>query len=222
MTEEQMPTSEQFSNYQKAWGYFNQELFDGNLEPCLLNLSSHRGSYGYFCPRRWKKGDHETHEISLNPNMLGRPLEDTMGTLVHEMVHQWQQDFGRPSRRGYHNLEWADKMEEVGVIPSDNGMPEGSRTGQRVSHYIDIDGKFAKALTRMPKEFALPWLTREVELLAEKPKQLKKIKLTCPECEVSVWIEVINADHEVTCGECGDLFLTKEALRERKEEEEDE
>jgi len=219
MSRKQPPTPEQFDRYQKAWDYFNEALFDRQLEPCLLNFSSHRGSYGYFCPRRWKKGNHETHEISLNPRMLGRPLEDTMATLVHEMVHQWQDDHGSPSRRGYHNSEWADKMQEIGLIPSDTGQPGGARTGQRMTHYIEANGKFATALNKMPKEYALPWLTGEVEALVEKPKPPKKIKLTCPLCKVSVWIEEENVGHEVCCGECGDNFLTKEELKEREEDE---
>ena len=32
------------------------------------------------------------------------------------MCHQWQQHFGKPSRNGYHNKQWADKMESVGLI----------------------------------------------------------------------------------------------------------
>jgi len=221
MNKKHAPTPEQFDRYQKAWDYFNQELFGGQLEPCLLNFSTHRGSYGYFCPRRWKKGEQETHEISLNPNMLGRPLEDTMSTLVHEMVHQWQDDYGTPSRRGYHNIEWAKKMEEIGLIPSDTGLPGGAKTGQRMTHYIDPNGRFAKALKRMPKKYALPWLTGELEEADEKPKPPKKVKLTCPVCEVSVWIEEPNMEHEVRCDECDERFLTKDELKERKSEDED-
>ena len=50
-----------------------------------------------------------------HPDILSRPIEESMGTLVHEMVHFWQQEFGTPSRRGYHNREWADKMEALGL-----------------------------------------------------------------------------------------------------------
>jgi DNA-directed RNA polymerase subunit RPC12/RpoP len=213
------PTLEQFSKYHKAWQWFNAELFGGTLKPCLLNFSSHRGSFGYFCPRRWKKGDHETHEISLNPNMLGRPLEDTMATLAHEMAHQWQDDYGSPSRKGYHNSEWADKMEEIGLIPSDTGEPGGARTGQRMTHYIDPDGKFAKALKAMPKEYALPWLTGEMQSAVPKPKPPKKVKFTCPDCEQEIWSE--NPELDATCNDCDEKFLTKEELRERKEDEHD-
>jgi hypothetical protein len=110
-------------------------------------------------------------------------------------------------------------MQEIGLVPSDTGQPGGARTGQRMTHYIEANGKFARALNKMPKEYALPWLTGEVEALVEKPKPPKKVKLTCPVCMVSVWIEEENVGHEVGCGECGDNFLTKDELKERKEEE---
>ena len=57
-------------------------------------------------------------------------------TLVHEMCHLWQEDFGKPSRGGYHNRQWADKMIQVGLMPTDTGEPGGQLTGQRVTHYI--------------------------------------------------------------------------------------
>jgi hypothetical protein len=41
----------------------------------------------------------------------------------------WQQDRGTPPRRCYHNPEWADKMPDIGLIPSDTGEARGSRTG---------------------------------------------------------------------------------------------
>ena len=37
------------------------------------------------------------------------------------MTHHWQQCFGSPSRNGYHNMQWARKMVEVGLMPSATG-----------------------------------------------------------------------------------------------------
>jgi hypothetical protein len=60
-----------------------------------------------------------------------------LSTLVHEMVHVWQQHCGTPSKRGYHNKEWATKMKSVGPQPSSTGMVGGKETGQRMSHYCN-------------------------------------------------------------------------------------
>ena len=61
------------------------------------------------------------------------------------MPHLWQHHFGKPSRTGYHNREWAVKMRAIGLIPSDTGEPGGKEIGQRVTHYIEEGGAFARA-----------------------------------------------------------------------------
>ena len=213
------PTLEQFAAYQAAWDYFNKTLFDGKLKPCLLNFSRHRGSQGFFCPERWQKGDAVVHEISLNPDLLKRPAEMSMSTLAHEMGHQWQNDLGTPPRRGYHDKEWAGKMKEIGLIPSDTGEPGGKETGQKMSHYIDPDGKFIHVFNKMPQQFKLPWLSGDEGEEKEKEKKpSKKVKLTCPGCEMSIWILADDVDRQVSCDECGETFVTKDELQERKEE----
>ena len=64
---------------------------------------------------------------------------------------------GKPGRRGYHNEEWARKMDELGLTPSSTGEPGGDRVGYRMSHYIVEDGAFARAFEAMPREYLLPW-----------------------------------------------------------------
>lgn len=210
------PTLEQFSKYQLAWAWFNAELFDGKLHPCLLNFSRHRGSLGFFTPCRWRKGDKESHEISLNPDRLSKPLADVMSTLVHEMVHQWQFDLGDPPRSGYHDMQWAEKMIEVGLIPSDTGEPGGKPTGQRMTHYIEEGGKFSQAIARMPAEYTLPW-TSDGPNESAKPKKprRKKFRFICPGCRARIWAEV--EDLEAECLDCGERFLDPESLREELE-----
>jgi predicted SprT family Zn-dependent metalloprotease len=44
------------------------------------------------------------HELALNPDsFIGRTDEMILSTLVHEMVHVWQQTYGKPPRRSYHD-----------------------------------------------------------------------------------------------------------------------
>jgi hypothetical protein len=143
------PTQETYSALQMAYEFFNRELFGGALPECLITLQrkEHR-VYGYFWGRRFKEigGEQRTDEIAMNPQHFGRhSIEQSLSTLVHEMVHQWQAHGGAPSRAGYHNREWAGKMESVGLMPSDTGRPGGKKTGQRVSHYVIPGGPFARA-----------------------------------------------------------------------------
>jgi hypothetical protein len=71
--------------------------------------------------------------------------------LVHEMAHVWQHAHGKRTRNGYHNKEWAAKMDELGQLPSDTGQPGGKRTGQKCSHYIAKVGPFAIACAELLK-----------------------------------------------------------------------
>lgn len=190
------PTTAQFSAYQKAYDWFNDALFDGSLKPCLLNFSrKSRNTMGFFAPKRWSDGVDHTHEISLNPDVLERPIDETFGTLVHEMVHQWQEDFGKPSKSGYHNRQWADKMAEIGLIPSDTGLPGGKQTGSRMTHYIDPDGAFKQAFDAMPQGLRLPWLAGPG---MQKQTKRNKVVYQCPECGSKVWGK---PDMNVLCGE---------------------
>src|SRR5215813_1137035 len=142
------PTDVAYEELSAAFEHFNIELFDSRLPACLTTLQRRRSTYGYFAAGRFKRasGSEPIDEIALNP-MKWRllPIEDSLSTLVHEMCHLQQFHFGKPSRRGYHNKEWGRMMEAVGLIPSTTGKPDGRKTGQSVSHYIEEGGRFAKS-----------------------------------------------------------------------------
>lgn len=139
------PTMQMYTFVQDAYDFFNDRLFSGQLPPCLLTLQRDNNAMGYFSNNRWQRGKDKgtVHEIALNPAFFitHRPLE-LMQTLVHEMVHLWQHEFGKPSHRSYHNREWADKMESIGLMPSSTGEPGGKRTGQHMSDYPIPNGAF--------------------------------------------------------------------------------
>ena len=165
-------TSNQFHTLEDLYQYYNHKLFGGNLAECLVNLSRHGGAHGFFVAKEWvstpripmedddelpikhltpQENDTPTpklkviHEISLTPDSLNRPDKYWHATLVHEMVHLWQCDYGKESRQCYHNKQWANKMESLGLMPSHTGLPEGNKTGQSMTHYIMEGGLFAKA-----------------------------------------------------------------------------
>ena len=204
------PTQDQFTAYQAMYDHFNRELFGGKLCPVVLNFSRKANSLGFFAPERWADSvsakANRTHEISLNPSWLAlrKPIE-TASTLVHEMVHCWQQESGKPGARGYHNAEWAARMKEVGLYPSSTGAPGGKETGFRMTHYIVEGGAFAKAFRKLPKQ-ALPWLAFD-GTDAKKPRTSSKVKHTCPECDANAWGK---ATLNLVCGDC-ECPMTKEA-----------
>lgn len=182
------PTAEQFAAYQALAQYFNERLFEGKLPPVLLNFGRRgRRTKGFFVPDRWQKGRATTHEISLNPQHLAeRPPVEIASTLVHELCHLWQQEWGTPSRAGYHNREWADRMERVGLRPTDTGQVGGKRTGQRMSHTLIPDGPFDRAFRALPAAHCLPW-TGVVTARRPRPGRSGKVRYTCTGCCTTVW-----------------------------------
>lgn len=188
------PTLGQFGAYEAAFDFFNEELFGGALPPCMLNFSRAANSAGFFAPNRWRRGEKRTHEISLNPDVLDMKLIEVMQTLVHEMCHLWQQEFGKPPRRCYHNKEWSAMMQAIGLMPSSTGKPGGARTGQHMQDYVIAGGRFHAAFMQMPDVCLLPWLSGkagiagdEKEDQEEKEKKRNKVKYTCPDCATNVW-----------------------------------
>jgi hypothetical protein len=111
-------------------------------------------------------------------------------------------------RSGYHNRQWADKMDAIGLCPSDTGQPGGARTGQGVSHYIVAGGPFDQACAQLlARGFTLSWHDRA----REDPRRTKitntRTKYSCPGCGLNAWAK---PDIVLVCGAC-DTALEAEA-----------
>ena len=170
-------TDELYAELEHAYQVFNAHLFGGELPGCLITLQRKGRYYGYFSATRFLRRDARgtTDEIALNPRFFAfRTVAQSLSTLVHEMVHQWQRHFGKPSRGGYHNREWAEKMKEIGLMPSATGAPGGAETGPRMTHYILFDGRFQRVCEQLMAESPmLTWVdvdatnvSRVIDLLA--------------------------------------------------------
>jgi predicted SprT family Zn-dependent metalloprotease len=200
-----MITKAQFNLFDRLFDYYNKELFNGKLNDCMINMSRLKGASGFFIPKRWngaieKKLD--IHEISLNPEYLDRMDVDWQSTLVHEMVHLWQHDYGKTSRNGYHNRQWALKMEEIGLIPSSTGQPGGKKTGQRMTHYIAVDGLFINAFNRLIKK-QLKYTPLPISKESKSAHgTMSKIKYECP-CGNKVWGK---PELHIICAVCNKSF----------------
>ncbi len=155
-------------------------------------------TYGYFSGNRWS---HHTgtirDEIALNPmHFSTRSVEKVLSTLVHEMVHLWQHHYGKTSRSRYHNRQWANKMEMVGLMPSITGEPGGGRTGQQVTHYILDDGPFDKACRKLlARGFHLSWH----DMAKDTKEKTTRTKYTCPDCYLNAWAK---PNIILFCGNC--------------------
>lgn len=182
--------TEQHIQLHKAFEFFNDRLFGNRLPATMIVMQRHKRAYGYFRPDGYthKSDDSKIHEIALNPETLSRPDNETLSTLVHEMVHQEQELFGKPSRGGYHNKQWAEWMDRVGLTPSNTGQPGGKRTGQQMTHYITPGGVFETACQELlDGGFALQWRGSGRMEAKPKKKDPSKVKFSCPVCGANAW-----------------------------------
>ncbi len=158
------PTATTYAELRLAYEHFNATLFGGQLPDCLLTLQREKRTYGYFSAARFGNREGQTtDEIAMNPEYFAViPLIEILQTLAHEMCHLWQAHFGTPGRGRYHNHEWADKMEGIGLMPSDTGQPGGRRVGDRMADYVIPGGRFSAEVSQLlvHHDFAVTWYDR--------------------------------------------------------------
>lgn len=233
----QPPAFDLAQEFRTAFHFFNEHLFDNSLPEVVITTQRHgTHTLGFFASESYKARSFDpeeerslppeftVHEIAMMPDMMeDRSDEEILSTLVHEMCHLWQQEFGKPSRNGYHNREWVEKMLKVGLHPSKYEKlderndaywkkhekelcpGEGPQTGQQMSHFIIPGGQFdrqAKALLETGFKLSLQQFKK---LVVTKPKS--KIKYTCPECNQNAWAK---PGARIACADCKVIMKCKE------------
>jgi len=214
------PTEENYGVWQTAYRYFNERLFGGGLPDCVITNTRRRRTLGYFRSRAFAdKGGAIAHEISINPTHAALDGDfDALSTLVHEMAHLWREEFGPANRngrkgsRGYHDRVWGRKMEEIGLMPSATGRPDGRKTGFQMSHYIIDGGPFDLVCRELLiSDFVITWADNPAHLTAmsaasgdapeaaPEPQATTRARFTCHQCNQKAWAKF---SAKLICGEC--------------------
>ena len=91
-------------------------------------------------------------------------------------------------------------MLEIGLQPTDTGLPGGKSTGDRVTHYIIPGEKFDKVMStyEAKRGTAILWKSGN-ESLSKKAKINSKTKFACPDCQQAAWAK---PSAKLVCGEC--------------------
>jgi uncharacterized membrane protein YgcG len=223
-----LPLIEQSQAYHGAFDWFNEKLFDGQLPRPMLCLTRNANVIGgYFNKDKWhdEKGN-GIHEIAINANMMEQGnVVELMHTLIHEMLHLKQEVVGKPSRHGYHNSEFADWAEAMGLECKD--VKTKQRTGHMIATKILDGGKAAKAIALLPDEHIFPWMAVSTRADggeegggggggggtgegsgrgsrggdgSEPPRRSgSRSKFTCAICGLNAWAK---PGAQLVCGEC--------------------
>lgn len=194
------PTLALYTALQAAFDHFNERLFGARLPPCLITLRSATRVYGYHHAGRFISPDGKlVDELGMHPGFFTlQPVESVLATLVHEMVHHWQNHLGTTSPSNPHNREWAEKMVSLGLQPSHTGLPGGKKTGRSMSDYILPGGPFLAACRDLLEQgFVLPWMDRhapakpEAQVAHQRALEAAGVKIELTPAPVTVLPEVV-------------------------------
>jgi len=185
---------------ERAYRFFNQELFGGALDAKVIITIQSRGRksvLGWHWAGKWKNGDTTSlAEINLSAEDLktGDPYE----ILIHEMAHHlnFQRGIRDVSANQYHNLHFKKAAEDAGLLVTKAG---------RAGFGITALGERAKeALLQFKPEAQVFGILRIQEI----PHSITKLKKWSCACGVNV--RVARMDFNATCNLCGSLFQLKE------------
>jgi hypothetical protein len=117
-------TSRLAGQLEKLFRMLNEDMFGGQLEQPIITIQSTPRAYGHYSvfPIWTVNGEELRHEINIGAGSLAnRPIEEVVSTLLHEMVHYYDdcvlhvQDCSGSSR-AYHNKRFKETAESVGLI----------------------------------------------------------------------------------------------------------
>lgn len=117
------------------------------------------------------------------------------GTLLHELLHAWQERHGKPGRRNYHNREFRRRSSELGLIVDQRGVTEYAPTSPFMA-LLEGQGIAVPDLSE-PKYY-------------QKPSQPKsKLQLWICLCDPPQRARIGKSEFIALCPNCNTFFQRK-------------
>ncbi|MEI9475056.1 MAG: SprT-like domain-containing protein [Deltaproteobacteria bacterium] len=121
---------------------FNQRFFGDKLQPPAISFRRTRvNTLGHYVIDRNEFG--LKWNININRLYADLPIGVTLATLLHEMVHQWEEGGGkRKTRKNYHTVGFRTKAELLGIPCNQRGVSLAYRDPFRSllrEYGIDLD-----------------------------------------------------------------------------------
>ena len=85
---------------EKIYNTLNEDFFEGLLPVPIITVQSKPGTYGHCSVAKvWQRPDGSTYELNIAAEVLNYPIEETLDTMIHEMVHLYCRENGIDSRQ---------------------------------------------------------------------------------------------------------------------------
>ena len=172
------------------WAAIFDAEFKLEIPQIAICVDPLRRAYGHF--RAGPNGFGLSSEIAINENYLGkRPFWEVLGTLLHEQLHAWQEAHGKPGRGNYHNKQFCQKADSLGLVVDNKGVTQ-YRTPSAFTELLEQHG------------IHVPDLPQPVTVARRRPRMgTSKLKLWFCGC---TRVRVAVADFWAKCLKCGNLF----------------
>lgn len=182
----------------------NKLKFENTLSKPIISIASdHKNSCFGWCTtwQAWEADNIKRYEINIVPEHLNRQPQETIGTLLHEMVHldNIQKGIKDCSRSGtYHNKKFKNTAEAHGLI-------------------VEPSQKYGYAHTKLTpetiKELQDIGILERIDLCRHSPVKLGKKsksstrKYVCPSCGISCRA---TKDIKILCYTCEEIMEKEE------------
>lgn len=107
------------SQLEHIYNSLNTDFFSGELLVPIITVQSKPGTFGHCTTAKvWQRKDGGAYELNIAAEVLNYPIEETLDTMLHEMVHLFCRENGikEVSRGGkYHNKKFKDIAEAHGL-----------------------------------------------------------------------------------------------------------
>ena len=173
-------------------------IFEFKLEtttPAIMVDRVSRRCLGHYRPGR--NGFGLRDEIAINETYIhSQEFWETLGTLLHELLHAEQEKTGTPGKHNYHNRAFRDRAEFFGLIVDSAGHTQ----------YRNPPSPFWRVL----EKYGVQVLSLPVHKPKSIPSRESKLKLWVCDCQPQpVRIRVAIKDFQARCLKCGAIFRRK-------------
>lgn len=171
---------------------FNEWFFDHELQiPVISFRTTRRKSLGHYVIDRNDFG--LKWNININRLYTGLPLFVTLATLLHEMIHQLLEGFGKGKKRGnYHRVGFRTKAISLGIPCNESGVTlayQDPFLSLLRQYGVDLEGSQNTEC-----------LDTEIALKKGLGSKLKKWSCRCTNVRVAI------DDFRAKCLKCGNEF----------------
>ena len=181
------------------------EFFGGQVPEVVLSFDvTDRRTLGHYTIRR--NGLGVRWALNLNPIHLARPVYEGLVTLLHELAHAWQHEYGTPSKPPHHNREFRDRCDAFGIPTDEGGHDLGPRHGTPFEAYCKRHGVGFPPAPGTTEPGGGPGGLGPSPLLPVPPVRPRGSKMKKWSCPCGVNVRVAIAGFDATCNRCHGRF----------------